>query len=193
MYNLVNNFNHIYPDFASTKFVGSCSVIEPENYGTNKLQEIVLNSFDGFQFPHDLAQKTTSFPKIAKHCGVLLKDCDGIVLFEKNGQNYILFCELKSNYSLDNIVKAKDQLVGSFVKFKGLLSCIQGYKQEDYKPIGLIVSFEPTQEQLTMISKIQDPRSSFAITLNYNKFYPMPASKCDKFFHPLAVGDIDIY
>lgn len=190
---LANNFNKIYPGFASTKFNGECSITEPENIGTNKFQKIILNSFDGFQFPHDLAQKTSSFPAIANHVGVLQNDCDGIVLFEKNGQKYILFCELKSSYLLDNIVKAKKQLIGSFIKFKSLLSTLQGYESDKYKPIGLIVSFEPTQEQLTNISKIQDNRSSFAISLNRNRYYIMPADKCDKFFCPLAVGCFEIY
>ena len=96
---------------------------------------------------------------------------------------------------MEDIVKAKDQLVGSFVKFKSLLNCIQGYKQEDYKPIGLIISFEPTQEQLTNISKILDTdrRASFALTLNSNRFYPMPADRCNSYFCPLAVGNFDIY
>ncbi len=192
---LVKNFDQTYPNYASTKFVGSCSIKEPNNFGTNKFYEIQLNSFDGFQFPHDLAEKTSSFPKIADHKGYLLKDCDGILLFEKNGQKYILFCELKSSYILDDIVYAKNQLVGSYVKFKGLLSCIQGYEQKDYKPIGLIVSFEPTQEQLTNISKKlgTDRRSSFALTLNSKRFYSMPADKCDSYFCPLAVGNFDIY
>lgn len=190
---LVDNFNQIYPRFASCKFIGGCSIKEPQNIGTDKFQEIRLNSFDGFLFPHDLAEKSSSFPKIAKHNSFLLKDCDGIVLFEKNGQKYILFCELKSSYKLEDIVKAKDQLVGSFVKFKGLLSCIQGYKQEEFKPIGIIVSFEPTQEQLTSISKIQDIRSSFALILNSNRFYPISEDKCNQYFCPLAVGNFDIY
>ena len=168
---LAKNFNQIYPGCASTEFKGGCSIMEPENIGTEKFQEIKLNCFDGFQFPHELAQKLSSFPDMANHVGVLHNDCDGILLFEKNGQKYILFCELKSSYILDNIVKAKNQLIGSFVKFKSLLSTLQGYESDKYKPIGLIVSFEPTQEQLTNISKIQDNRSSFAISLNRNRYY----------------------
>lgn len=190
---LVNYFNQIYPNFASTKFTGGCIITEPDNDGTNKFQKIELNSFDGYQFPHDLAKKSSSFPSIAGHRGYLLKDCDGIVLFEKNGQKFILFCELKSSFVLEEIVKAKNQLIGSFVKFKSILSSIQGYKSEEYKPVGIIVSFEPTQEQLTNCSKIQDRRSSFVITLNHRKFYSMPADKCDQFFCPLAVGNFDIY
>ena len=190
---LANNFNTIYPGFASTKFNGGCSITEPENIGTNKFQKIILNSFDGFQFPHELAGKTSSFPSIAKHKGVLQNDCDGIVLFEKSGQKYILFCELKSSYILENIVKAKDQLIGSFVKFKSLLSTLQGYKSDEYKAVGLIVSFEPTHEQLTDIGKNQDRGASFAIRLNSDKFYTMPADRCDNYFCPLSVGCFEIY
>ena len=59
---------------------------------------------------------------------------------------------------MDDIAHAKDQLIGSSVKMKGLLSTLQGFNINDYKYIGLIVSFEPTQEQLTNISKNDDAR-----------------------------------
>lgn len=193
MNKLADNFNQIYPVFGATVFKGICSIKEPQNAGTKNFQEIRLTGFDGFLFPHELASKASSFPCTAQHKGVLTLDCDGIIFFENNGQKYILFCELKSSYVLEEIAHAKDQLIGSFVKMKSILSTIQGYKPDDYKPVGLIVSYEPTQEQLTNISKNDDKRSSFAITLNCNKFYSMPAYKCDKFFCPLAVGDFDIY
>lgn len=193
MKQLAENFNKIYPNCGATMFNGICSIKEPENAGTRNFQEIQLTGFNGFLFPHELAGKSSSFPHIAKHDGVLNLDCDGIVFFEKNGQKYILFCELKSSYVLEDIVHAKDQLVGSYVKMKGILSTIQGYKSDDYKPVGLIVSYEPTQEQLTNISKIDDKRSVFALTLNHNKVYHMPAKRCNKFFCPLAVGNFDIY
>ena len=48
-------------------------------------------------------------------------------------------------------------------------------------------------KKMTNISKIQDNRSSFAISLNRNRYYIMPADKCDKFFCPLAVGCFEIY
>ena len=190
---LADNFNKAYPGVMSKNFEGTCSITEPLNSGTEKFQEIVLTGLDGVIFPHELACKTSSFPQIAEHTGVLRYDCDGIVIFEKNGEKYILFCELKSSFVLDDITHAKDQLIGSSVKMKGLLSTLQGFDINDYKYIGLIVSFEPTQEQLTNISKKDDPKASFAISLNSNKYYSMPANKCDEFFHPLAVGSFNIF
>lgn len=190
---LADNFNKAYPGVKSETFEGVCSITEPQNNGTEKFQEIILTGWDGIIFPRDLACLASSFPKKANHNGVLLKDCDGIVIFEKNGEKYILFCELKSSFFLDDIAQAKNQLIGSSVKMKGILSTLQGFNTDDYNYIGLIVSFEPTQEQLTNISKNDDARASFAISLNSNKYYSMSADKCNRYFHPLAVGCFNIF
>lgn len=45
----------------------------------------------------------------------------------------------------------------------------------------------------TNIYKNDDARASFAISLNSNKYYSMPADKCDHYFHPLAVGCFNIF
>ncbi|MBR3566994.1 MAG: hypothetical protein IKO46_10850 [Salinivirgaceae bacterium] len=193
MNQLAEKYNIAYPELKSEKFHESCTIVEPQNNGTEKFQEIVLTGWDGILFPHELARKTSSFPSIAKHTSVLNLDCDGIVIFEKNGEKYILFCELKSSFIWEDITHAKDQLIGSSVKLKGLLNTLQGFNTNDYKYIGLIVSFEPTQEQLTNISKNDNAGAAFAISLNSQKHYFMPADKCDKYYYPLAAGQFDIY
>ncbi len=194
MEQLAYNFKKAYPKLAPVKFMGSCDVAEPENIKKGEgFQRIEFTGFDGVAFPHKLANVASRFARSAGHCGVLGNDCDGIVLFEKDGQKYMLFCELKSTFSTDEIAHAKDQLVGSYVNMKGLLSTLQGYGPDDYKAVGLIVSFEPTQEQLTSISQLDDRKAAFAIALNSRKIYQMPDSKCNRFFSPLSVGDFDIY
>lgn len=137
--------------------------------------------------------KASSFASMAKHDGVLTLDCDGVILFEHNNQKYILLCELKTSYLCDEIAKAKDQIVGSSVKIKSLMSSLQCFDISDFKTIGLIVSFEPTDEQITNLSKNEDRKSSFAMSLQANKKYIMPAYRTNKFFYPLNVGDIDLY
>ena len=191
---LARNFCAAYPDVTPIIFKGQCKVEEPKNKksGTGFLQ-IEFKGIDGVSFPHELANKASSFASKVNHTGILLQDCDGIVLFEKDGQKYMLFCELKSTFSTEEIAKAKNQLVGSYIKMKGILSTLQGYDNNTYKPIGVIVSFEPTQEQLNAISKRDDRHSHFAISLNTKKIYCMHSSKCNSFFHPFAVGDFDIY
>lgn len=192
MEQLASNFDKAYPTFATSKFETCCKVEEPGN-NIKGFQRIELTGIDGITFPHELANKTSSFANISGHTSILKKDCDGIILFEKNGQKYILFCELKSTFSTEEIAKATNQLIGSYVKMKGLLSTLQGYDVNVYKPLGLIVSFEPTQEQLTAISKLDNSISFFAITLKHQRVYHMPEEKCKKFFHPLSIGDFDIY
>lgn len=193
MEQLADNFNKAFPGMQSTPFKDSCRIEELENSEGSCFQQIEFTGFDGFIFPHELAAKASSFAQIAKHKGVLTCDCDGIILCRKDGQKYMILCELKSTYSSQEITHAKDQLIGSYVKMKGLLSTLQGYDCNEYKHIGIIVSFEPTQEQLTAISKLDNKASAFALSLNSSKTYSMPADKCNRFFHPLAVGDFVIH
>lgn len=210
MKTLTSNFNKAYPNFSSIPFCGSCKIEESENVGKNALQELTLTGFDGYGFPKDFVAKATSFASLAQtsstdtvlqtssrkndnHCNVLLLNCDKVVLFEMNGQKYMLFCELKSKFSAEEIGHAKDQIVGSLVKVRSLFHSLQGFNLDEYKPIGLIVSFEPTDEQIRALSTKENKIFSFAITLNKNRYYPMPKDKTNKYFHPLEVGTIDIF
>ena len=70
---------------------------------------------------------------------------------------------------------------------------LQGVILDEYKPIGLIVSFQPTDEQISALSKNYDMKSAFAIKLNAERKYHMPEAKTNKYFHPLNVGTIDLY
>lgn len=193
MKTIVDGFNAIFPSFASTFFGGSCKVVEPANFGTSYFQEIELQGIDGYLFPHDLAQSASSLASISGHQGILSLDCDGIILFEWKGQKYILLCELKSTFDTQDIMHANEQLKGSSVKMLGMLNLVQGFNLNDYKVCGLIVSFEPTQEQLTAVSKLQTWDGVFSYRLQAAKYYAQPLSKCQKFHYPLNVQAIDLF
>lgn len=190
---LKDNFNKAYPGLAATPFSGTCDINEYDNKGTNKFQKAVLTGLDGYIFPHELMGKASSFASMAGHNGVLALDCDQVVLFEHSGQKYILLCELKSSYTSEVIAHAKDQIIGSSVKMKSLFSSLQGFDKSEFKAIGLIVSFEPTAEQITNITKNDGPQSAFAIKLQAEKKYCMPTIKTNRFFHPLEIGDFEFY
>lgn len=190
---LAKNFDKAYPALKSKRFDGGCSIVEPKNYGTAKFQKVTLTGIAGYAFPHEFMGKASSFADIANHTGVLTLDCDGVVLFEYDGQKYILLCELKSGYICDDIVHAKNQIIGSSVKMHGLLNTLQGFDRSDFKTVGLIVSFEPTEEQKTNLSKNEDRKSVFATRLQADRKYQMPAGKTNSFFHPLNVGDLDLF
>lgn len=200
MNTLISDFNRAYPVYASTSFEGSCIVEEPDNLGKDALQQLVLTGFSGYGFPHELVAKTASFANSAQplssgedSIAVMRLDCDKIILFERDGQKYMLFCELKSTFSADVIAKAKDQIVGSIVKMRSLLQTLQTYNFSEYKPIGLIVSFQPTEEQMNMVSKNEDHKSAFAVRLHSKKKYTMPSSRTNRYFYPLNVGDVDLF
>lgn len=201
MKTLTINFDKAYPAFSPEYFTDSCKVEEPENADKEAFRELTLTGFDGYSFPHHLVANTVSFAKKAQkklikpgnHCDVMRLNCDKVVLFELYGQKYMLFCELKSTFSTDEIVHAKDQIVGSLVKIRSLFHTLQGVKLDEYKPIGLIVSFQPTDEQINALSKNEDMKSAFAVMLNADRKYNMPEKNTNRYFHPLNVGNIDFY
>lgn len=195
------NFNKAYPVFSSMKFHDRCVIEEPDNKDRNALQQLELTGFDGYDFPHDLVSQTASFASAAQknaglpesHSDVMRLNCDKVILFEREGQKHILFCELKSSFSSDEIAHAKDQIVGSLVKIRSLFQSLQGFDAKEYKYIGLIASFKPTEEQLNALSKLNDKKSSFAVMLNAHGKYSMSSQKMDDFFYPLSVGAMELY
>lgn len=200
MNTLTTNFNKAYPVFAATSFVNSCVVEEPSNIGKDALQQIELTGFDGYSFPHEFVAKTVPFATAAQNplpkenpVTVIRTDCDKVILFERDGQKFVMFCELKSTFSANELAHAKDQVVGSWIKVRSLLQTLQNINIDDYKPIGLIASFMPTDEILSMVSKNEDSKSAFAITLNATGKYSMPANRTNKYYHPLIVGTIDLF
>lgn len=201
MKTLVDNYNLLYPNIPATQFNGGIVVKEPENLGDpKKFQSVELKGINGFSFDHDLAKKMSSFAQIAspstfhksgnKWDNILYDDCDGIILFEKNGQKYMLFCELKSGYFLKPIFHARCQLLGSYIKMKGLMSTVRGFAENDFIPIGLIVSFESTSEQRNLYSKIQGFEASFVRQLDNAKKFDIIGNKSQV---PFNYRDFRIY
>lgn len=197
MKDLANKFDIVFPNFSTIQFDGSYTVKEPQNEKNGKLYQLTMTGIKGFAFPHEMSGISSSFAekggvKINKY-EYLQHDCDGIMLFEHNGQKYILLSELKSTFSSSKIDYAKNQLVGSYMKIIGILSIFQGFKIQDYKVAGIIASFAPTDEQINSLSKTEDKKNVFAISLNRDRYKFMSAEKCNEFFAPLEVGDFPIY
>ena len=56
----------------------------------------------------------TSFFQIAGLENIFYYDCDGFMTFGKDGQKYIFFSELKSNFGYVDIYVTKGQIISSF-------------------------------------------------------------------------------
>lgn len=83
----------------------------------------------------------------------LCKGCDGILLLEYKEEKYLFLIELKTNYTNDQIIKARNQIEASYAKLLMLLNSLDGFHREDYKFRALIIAFEPKAETLTKLLK----------------------------------------
>ena len=183
MEKVIVNYNKAYHALPAIPFESSCKIKEPCNeVKDGKLCEVCLTGFNGYSFPHELPEKLSSFVKIATVMkadeGIkcvsgklsdgkehyLMKDCDGVIFFEKGGQKYMLFCELKSSYCSEEIFKAKNQICASYIKVKALMGTLQDFCLQEFMPIGMIFSYGPNPEEKTMNSKNLLPEAKAQIS-----------------------------
>lgn len=198
---LIDNFNKLFPAMHAQQVAGVCSIDEQEAADDgNAFRKLEVKLGTAWLFPHELPKKASSIFVITqqgetceKPCHkVLTKDCDGIFCVEENGVYTFYICELKSGYSTENIVKAKDQIVGSLLKLQGMLRMLQGYDPEKTRFVGLLAAYRPNTERLSAIKNITDQGARFCIKLHDDGKYLMPQSRCEAFYHPLACPDISI-
>lgn len=83
----------------------------------------------------------------------LQHSCDGILIIKQREQKYLVFIELKSDYTKDNIRTAEIQLCASYLRIMVLLNCIENFRSDEYKKCGIIVSHPLNQEKLNLILK----------------------------------------
>ena len=67
-------------------------------------------------------------------------NCDGICLLHRDDANYLILTEVKSGFGQVR-KKAYYQLITSYVKVKSFLATIDTYRQNEYKEIGLVISY----------------------------------------------------
>ncbi len=201
MGDLVNNFNKLYPSFVAQEINGDCIVDEQEAADANhNFRQLTIHNFNGWQFPHELPKKATSFYNISQdvdfveqHCHQIVRmDCDSILCTEEDDKIVFYIFELKSSFIKDNIVKAKDQIVGSYIKLHGMLSLLQGYDRNRIEINGIIVAYEDEAERFSGLKDVSDPKVRFCVSLYNNLMYEMPHARCERFWHPLPFPDISI-
>lgn len=203
MKNIITNYNDAYHALNASQFNFKCSINEPNNKAKGgTFYEIELTGFDGYQFPHDLSNKLSSFVphstnktnKLSdnKTPHILGLDCDGILLFEKSGKKYMLICELKSKPDKQDILKARKQIVGSYIKMRALMGTLSGIKISEYIPIGLIVSFSPMPSTINALSKTIDEESTFLTVLFQKKYIHFTKKNLNQIFSPFETADISI-
>lgn len=144
-------FNSIAPKYASPKYIGMVEVTgHQKNASVNK---VIWTSADFYYLDHQLAKDMTSFFEKANSPDVFKLDCDGIVLFEKEGKKYMFLTELKSKFRTEDLYHAKTQIVSSFLKANMLLNISTCYLLKDYIIKGFIVGHPPMPDFLVNLHK----------------------------------------
>ncbi|WP_348725890.1 hypothetical protein [Parabacteroides goldsteinii] len=198
MKRLIDEYNNLYPNYASTGVVEvSHTFDETNNSGKpDTLQHLTVNGMNGIVIPSVIVKDHTSLFSKAGSNEVLKEDCDGIFFTERNEQKYIYLCELKSSFSTQQISKAKNQIVGSYLKLHSLLSLLQSYNPDEWTVKGVIASFIPKDEQQAYLLKKKEEGNKvcgFCYNLNRDKRYHMPKMDCCKFYSPMKVPDLTLH
>ncbi len=105
----------------------------------------------------DIFNKTDSFYNADADTKVgmpkLQHGCDGVLVIEKGDSHYIVFIELKSDYSNGNIRKAEMQICASYLRVMALLNTVDSDDISKYKKCGIIVSHPLDDADKTLIMK----------------------------------------
>lgn len=201
---LIDNYNKLYPAFAAKPINSNCVIAEQEaEDAQHTFRNLKIKGVSGWMFPHDLPKQATSFYDKSQNglsdsqeeapChNILRKDCDGIFCIEENGKVIFYVCELKSSYTIDAVNKAKDQIVGSFLKLLGQLSMLQDFDKNNIEMRGIIVAYEATTERLADAKKLTDRKARFFLRLNELHQCIMPQNRCEQYWHPLSCPEITI-
>ncbi len=200
MNRIITNFNKLYPAFAAKLVSGSDVVIfEHENIGKpNTFQKLTVKNVTGWNFSRDFLENTKSFHSKAQNgvtadleChDIMTRECDGLFCREEGDDIVFHFFELKSSFEVDNLSKAKNQIVGSYLKMLHLLAPLQHFGSKNITMQGHIIIYEPTPEKLSTFKDLTDHKSRFCLRIHNDKRCHMPADKCSRFWHPLTCPDI---
>ncbi|MBS5550582.1 MAG: hypothetical protein KHX53_00685 [Bacteroides sp.] len=196
MNQLCNEFGKIFPNYAPQPMNGKYLCEEQEHPGNpNTFRHFTLNQVEGYSIPNTLVKDDSSIFVKAGTKDLLREDCDGIFLTEQEGKKYLYLCELKSTFSTQQITKAKNQLIGSYLKLHSLFSLLQAYHPEEWIVKGIIVSFAPDTETVNLLSKNREQNKAydFCFCLHRDKKYTMPAANCQQFFAPLNLPELTLH
>lgn len=170
-----DDLKKIFSKYASTGYFQNSLTIR-ESDPQAKVKEVIWTNADFQNIDQQIVKDMTSFFQTAQTEDIFHDDCDGIMIFEKDGQKYLFFSELKSTFDSHDIYHAKDQIISTYLKINLVLNLLPNYKTEDYMVKGFIFSYPPQRSYLYDLNKMQryavgskyKTESEFILDLCYN-------------------------
>ncbi|WP_289752341.1 hypothetical protein [uncultured Duncaniella sp.] len=140
----------IAPNYAKGLQRGRVEILE--HSADAQVKRVEWTHSDFHHMDHSMSRDLKPFfETYAGSPNVFYKDCDGIILFEHDGKKYMFLTELKSQFDNTQLVKAKTQIIASFIKTNMVLNLASCYHIEDYIVKGFIVSRPPTSEFIRVL------------------------------------------
>lgn len=119
-----------------------------EDSSTAKVQELIWSNSDFHKIDSTIVKDMKSFFTAAGSSDIFYLDCDGIMIFEKEGRKFMFFSELKSSFDTSDIYHAKDQIISSYLKINLVMHLLPCYNCDDFVIKGFIACRPPKREFL---------------------------------------------
>lgn len=156
------------------------NIVVRESQLTNRgvdLEEVCLNGISGYWLkisPNWLKESCGPYRSKVNGLKLFRRDCDSILFFSYEGQEYAVWLELKSGY--DSVAgDAIFQVVGSYVRSKTYLNAFEAFASAKPKELFLIVSHP---KETVDIANVADGNA--AVKANKKSFVPDELSASDK-------------
>ena len=108
---------------------------------SEKVEHIVLTSSGSFiKISNNILRKSRDIYNTFDGDVSFRKDCDGICLLHRGNRKFLIFTEVKSNFSTME-EKAYFQLITSYVRCKAFLSTLADYTPSEYEEVALAISY----------------------------------------------------
>ena len=115
------DWNNLYKKHPSQYLTGSAIIVEKDANAKNK--RFTINLSEAVSFPSKQFNGYDMFGALT-NC-----NCDGVLLVSNQDGTYdMLYIEMKSRFSSDEVFKAKRQIVGTYTKMQSLLQIMKAYK-----------------------------------------------------------------
>lgn len=187
---VITEYNRLCPKYKALPCEGTCEITEPNPRNASDFRLLRISDCNGYVFDRELASASTSFYTKAESPALMKANCDGIFLSNFEGRNCLFCCELKSGFSTEDIFKAREQILGTLVRLRSIFSALKESVVWEFH--GIIVSYEPKEEQLVALSKLTNNEARFAQSIYSNKHKNIKGDKAAPFY-PVAIPDICIH
>jgi hypothetical protein len=183
--NILDNWNKTFKTHPSVLYHNSVDVIESEENA--KLKKITINVHEAISFP---SKEFCSFDLFGSLSN---KNCDGALLIHNLDNTYdLVFVEMKSTFSTDEVFKAKKQIVESRIKLQALFGILTNLNKFPIrKTYGIITTLSLDDDQKNYWSKLQmlpDEKLDFGWVLVKYSNYDAPVLYDNRFRLPQTMN-----